>query len=270
MDFGLLAIQAILILIVAFVYSNLGLGGGILFVPILLSTGVASSHVAVPISLMYTIATATSSVINHRKRGFVDFRLGKKLVAGALIGAVLGTFFTLFVLDEQVFKALFTAILVLFGTYMLLDWARNDRAVDTDDDSKLTPSRTAGVAAATTGSGFLSGSMGIGGGLLNVPLLVYGLGRKTRKAIGTSALLIIPTALVGFSAYVADLASLPGAFMWPPEFILIPLLVPVVFIGAFLGSRWGLEALRTRSVTLIFILVLFVAAAKLVFDLFPR
>ena len=144
MDFGLLAIQAILILIVAFVYSNLGLGGGILFVPILLSTGVASSHVAVPISLMYTIATATSSVINHRKRGFVDFRLGKKLVAGALIGAVLGTFFTLFVLDEQVFKALFTAILVLFGTYMLLDWARNDRAVDTDDDSKLTPSRTAG------------------------------------------------------------------------------------------------------------------------------
>src|SRR5206468_3143373 len=115
MDAVLLLIQAVLIFGVAFIYANLGLGGGLLFVPILL------------------------------------------------------------------------------GLYMVRDWVKNARSVDEDDDSALTPPRVGGTAAATAGSGFLSGSMGIGGGLLNVPLLVYVLGRKTRKAIGTSSLLIIPT-----------------------------------------------------------------------------
>ena len=271
MDPATVALIAVLVFAVAFLYANLGLGGGLLFVPILLSTSVTRSDVAVPISLTFTIATATSSVINHHRRGLVDFRLGRTLVAGALVGAVIGTVFTLFVLDERSFKAFFTAVLLAFGAYMLRDWVRDDYSVDEDDDARMTPSRTLGVAAATTGSGFLSGSMGIGGGLLNVPLLVYGLGRKTRKAIGTSSLLIIPTAAVGFAAYVAayvaDFASRPGGFAWPPEFLLIPPLVPVVFMGAYLGSRWGLRALRTRSVALIFILVLFVAAVKFVLDL---
>ncbi len=267
MDFFLLLVQAILIFGVAFIYANLGLGGGLLFVPILLSTGVYQSDIAVPISLTFTTATAASSVINHRRRGFVDFHLGGLLVAGALVGALIGTYFTLVVLDERSFKAFFTAVLLIFGAYMLRDWTRNTRSVDSDDDTKLTRPRVAGTAAATMGSGFLSGSMGIGGGLMNVPLLVYGLGRKTRKAIGTSSLLIIPTAAVGFGAYLIDLAIQPGGFAAPSDFVLIPILMPIVFVGAYVGSRWGLKRLKTRSVALIFILVLFIAAAKLVYDL---
>ncbi len=264
----LLLLQIALVFAVAFIYSNLGMGGGLLFVPILLSTGVTRSDVAVPISLTLTIATAASSVLNHHRKGLVDFRLGRSLVAGALVGAVIGTLFTIYVLvDERTFKAFFTAVLIVFGAYMVLDWVRNARDVDRDDDTKLTPSRLAAVNAATLGSGFLSGSMGIGGGILNVPLLVYGLGRKTRKAIGTSSLLIIPTATMGFAAYLVSHALQSGGFPLPSELVLIPILFPVVFAGAYLGSRWGLQALRTRPVALIFVLVLFIAAAKLVYDL---
>src|SRR5207249_10006598 len=100
-DVLVLLLHVVLIFVVAFIYSNLGLGGGLLFVPILLSTGVSSKDLAVPISLTLTIATAASSVINHHRRGLVDFRLGSLLVAGALLGAVVGTFFTLVVLDER-------------------------------------------------------------------------------------------------------------------------------------------------------------------------
>lgn len=267
MDVGLLLVQTILVFAVAFIYSNLGLGGGLLFVPILLSTGVATSDVAVPISLTFTIATATSSVINHHRHGLVAYRLGALLVAGALVGALVGTFFTLFVLDEDGFKAFFTSVLVVFGAYMLRDWRRNSRSVDADDDARMTRPRIAATAGATAGSGFLSGSMGIGGGLLNVPLLVYALGRRTRLAIGTSSLLIIPTAAVGFAAYLVEPLARGGGVAAPPEFLLIPLLVPVVFVGAYLGSRWGLRRLKTRSVALIFIAVVFVAAAKLAVDL---
>ncbi len=267
MDLVLLMLQAVLIFAVAFIYANLGLGGGLLFVPILLSTGVASKDIAVPISLTLTIATAASSVINHHRLGLVDFRLGRYLVAGALLGAVVGTFFTLVVLDEKTFKAFFAGVLLLFGAYMVVDWVRNRRSIDEDNDALLTPSRLTLTAGATAGSGFLSGSMGIGGGLLNVPLLVYVLGRKTRKAIGTSSLLIIPTAAVGFLAYLGGLALRPTGFVVPDAYVLIPVLMPVVFVGAYVGSRWGLAKLKTRSVALIFIIVLFIAAAKLVIDL---
>ena len=268
MDPAILLLQILLVFAVAFIYANLGLGGGLLFVPILLSTGIARSDVAVPISLTLTIATAASSVINHHRRGLVDFRLGRSLVTGALVGAVIGTLFTIYFLaDKRTFTAFFTVVLLVFGTYMLRDWVRNARDVDRDDDSKLTPHRLAAVNAATLGSGFLSGSMGIGGGLLNVPLLVYGLGRRTRKAIGTSSLLIVPTAAVGFAAYLVSHALQPTGFMLPSDFVLIPILFPVVFVGAYLGSRWGLQTLRTRPIALIFILLLFIAAAKLVYDL---
>ena len=266
MDPFLLTLQALLIFGVAFIYSNLGLGGGLLFVPILLSTSVPSSDIAVPISLTLTIATAASSVINHYRLGLVDFHLGGVLVAGAMVGALVGTFFTLKVLDEYTFKAFFVTVLLAFGVYMVRDWIRNTRSVDEDNGALMTRPRVVATAAATGGSGFLSGSMGIGGGLLNVPLLVYLLGRKTRKAIGTSSLLIIPTAAVGFAAYLIDIAVRPTGFSWA-EFALIPILMPIVFVGAYIGSRWGLNRLKTRSVALIFILVLFIAAARLLYDL---
>ncbi len=252
---------------VAFVYANLGLGGGLLFVPILLSTGVLDTKVAAPISLTLTIMTAAASVINHRRKGFVDARLGMRLVAGPIAGALAGAAFHLAVLTDASFRVLFAVILVVFGAVMVRDWLVHPRSVDEDDDARVTPSRVAGTGAAMAGSGFLSGSLGIGGGIMNVPLLAYLLGRRTRKAIGVSSLLIVPTATVGFLAYLLDLSLQPAGPVVPPDFVLIPILMPVVLAGAYIGSRWGLERLKARSVALLFILVLFIAAAKLVLDI---
>ncbi len=254
---------------VAFLYSNLGLGGGLRFVPILLSTGVADHTIAVPISLSLTIMTATSSVLNHRRKGFVDFRLARTLVVGTLLGTVLGTTVSIYVLNALTFELFFVAVILVFGTILLRDWLRNARSVDSDDDARLSRERIAGATAAVTGSGLVSGALGVGGGLLNVPILVYLLGRKTRTAIGTSSLLIAPTAAFGFVLYVVELWTRSGGLVLPEEFLLIPILMPVVFAGAYIGSRWGLERLKTRSVALLFILVLFVAAVKLVYDLVP-
>lgn len=267
MDLGLLALLVLLMFAVAFIYSNLGLGGGLLFVPILLSTGITDTKVASPISLTLTVMTAAASVINHRRKGFVDTRLGLRLVAGPIAGAVAGAVFHLAILSDASFKLLFVVILIGFGAVMIRDWFTRPESVEEDDDRRLTPSRITETSAAMAGSGFISGSFGIGGGIMNVPLMVYLLGRRTRKAIGVSSLLIMPTATTGFLAYLAALAFAPSGFALPADFVLIPILMPVVFVGAFVGSRWGLEKLKARSVALIFILVLFVAAAKLVLDI---
>lgn len=268
-DAGLILLQILLMFAVAFLYSNLGLGGGLLFVPILLSTGVADHMIAVPISLSLTIMTATSSVLNHRRKGFVDFRLARTLVVGTLLGTLLGTTVSIYVLNAVTFELFFVAVILVFGAIMLRDWLRNARSVDSDDEAKLSRERIAGATAAVTGSGLVSGALGVGGGLLNVPILVYLLGRKTRTAIGTSSLLIVPTAAFGFALYTVELWTRSGGLGLPEEFLVIPILMPIVFVGAYIGSRWGLARLKTRSVALLFILVLFVAAAKLVYDLVP-
>ena len=261
-------LQIVLMFGVAFIYSNLGLGGGLLFVPILLSTGVSDPILAAPISLTLTTMTAASSMFNHRRKGFVDFRLGRTLVIGTLLGAVLGTYFHIGFVSKTAFEIIFVLILVSFGALMVHDWVRNARPVDENDDSKLTPKRTGETTVAMVGSGFLSGLAGVGGGLLNVPLILFLLGRKTRVAIGTSSLLIVPTAALGFSLYVLGRYLGSATFTWPEEFILIPILMPFVFVGAFLGSRIGLAKLKTRSVALIFIIVIFVAAAQILLTLF--
>jgi len=78
-ELATLLLQVVLVFAVAFIYANLGLGGGLLFVPILLSTGVTDSAVAVPISLSLMIAIASSSVFIHYRRSLVVFRLCRSL-----------------------------------------------------------------------------------------------------------------------------------------------------------------------------------------------
>ncbi len=273
MDLTLPVSQTVLLILivlmfgVAFIYSNLGLGGGLLFVPIMLGFGVGSSKIVAPISLTLTVMTAASSTINHRRKGYVDFRLSV-LILGTLVGAALGTYLHIAFVSEEVFKIIFIAILAVFGVIMLRDWVRNPQSVEVDDDSKLNPRRLAETTTAMVGSGFLSGLAGVGGGLLNVPLIRFLTGRKTRKAIGTSSLIIMPTAAFGFLLYLIGLSLQSTGFAVPSEFILIPILMPVVFVGAFLGSRIGLATLKTRTVALIFILVIFLAAVQLGLELF--
>ncbi len=263
-----LLVLIVLLFGVAFIYSNLGLGGGLLFVPLMLGFDVGGSKVVAAISLTLTTMTAASSTINHHRKGYVDFRLGRTLVVGTLIGALLGAYLHVAFISEEAFKIFFISVLVIFGVLMLRDWVRNPQSVEVNDDTKLNPRRITETTAAMVGSGFLSGLAGVGGGLLNVPLIRILAGRRTRTAIGTSSLLIMPTAALGFLLYLLSLSLGPSGFNIPPEFILIPILMPVVFVGAFFGSRIGLAKLKTRSVALIFILVIFVAAVQLVLELY--
>jgi uncharacterized membrane protein YfcA len=95
--------------------------------------------------------------------------------------------------------------------------------------------------------------------VFNVPIITNGLGRNTRTAIGTSSLIIIPTATLGFLIFLARQGV-------PAELSIIPLLFPLTLVGGYVGSRWGLQALRTKSVALLFIGVVFLADALVVLD----
>lgn len=261
MDPPILALVAILVFGVAFIYSNLGMGGGGLYVPILLTFVTTLEDVAVPMSLTFTVATALSAAFNHGRKGLVNVRLAGILVVGALVGAVVGALFTL-ATSKGLFLAFFSAVLILVGAKMLRDWLRRMEVIEHDDDRRLSRPRLAAASSATLSSGFLSGSLGIGGGVASVPILVYILGRRTRLAIGTSTLMIIPISTIGILTFL-----LFGDPLGAETVRTLAILWPLVLVGSFLGSHWGLRKLKARSVALVFILVLFVAAGKLLFDL---
>jgi uncharacterized membrane protein YfcA len=120
------------------------------------------------------------------------------------------------------------------------------------------------VIAVSLFTGFLAGSMGIGGGVVTVSVLVVILGFATRKAIGTSAFIIPAITLFSFCTYLFfDLNRSGGTEI---NYILIPILAPMVFIGAFTGSRLGLKFIPVKPIETVFLIVIVAAWAKMTYS----
>jgi len=258
-----LLIVAALVAIVAFFYSNLGLGGGQLYVPIMFlffeSFGFHMKQI-VPLSLVFAFVTMVSSTYTHNKKHLVHFKIGIQLAGAGLIGVALGVLFTSS-LPDQVVRAGFAALLVVAATKMLYDvyTARKDYTSCPSEFSLRCRLTGAGVSILT---GFLIGSFGIGGGVVSVPLIIYVFKFPPRMAIGTSAFLgaiLTPAALF---AYWINLGT-SDQIHWPIALVL----APVVLVFAILGSTWGLQSLKTKAVKTIFVCGVFLAAAEMIYSL---
>ncbi len=176
------------------VSGALGIGGGIIAVPVLywiftlvrLSPEI-SMHMAVASSLAAIFFTSTVSATTHALRKSVEwkffFRLALGLILGAAGGPLLGR-----ITDEKILKTFLAVIEILAGLYYLFFPLRKS-------ESPRSPSIKVlffwGLAIGSLGS-----ALGIGGGLLVVPLLLF-YGVDPLKAIGTSALTTVPVSLVG-------------------------------------------------------------------------
>jgi uncharacterized membrane protein YfcA len=250
---GILAIFAI-----AFVYSNLGMGGGILYVPVIFWLTGYSEDLVVPLSLTLVLANCIAALHNNQRFKLVDWKLGFILTSGAVFGSIIGTLFNLET-DKRIFLLVFLAVVLAAIIKMLVDWLQKSVNTDVDDDSKITNKRMAIASIGTIAAGFMCGALGLGGGVINVPILIYILGRGTKKAIGTSFLIMLIATLVGLGTYVYE-----GIYI---DLFYVFSLAPIVFIASYIGSRWGIRRLKGRSVRLLFILVLLIAVVKLGFDL---
>ncbi len=258
-----LLIVAILIAIVAFFYSNLGLGGGQLYVPIMVLAfgefGFLMKDI-VPLSLAFAFVTMISSTYTHSRKKLVHFRIGLELAAAGLIGVAAGVVFT-FTLPDVYVKTAFAAMLVVVATKMMSDIYRQRKDyVSCPSEFSLRCRLTgAGVSILT---GFLIGSFGIGGGVVSVPLIIYVFKFEPRMAIGTSALMgavLTPAALIAYA-----LSSSEGVVIhWSIALVL----APIVLVLAVVGSTWGLKTLNTRIVKTIFTCGVYLAAAGMTYSI---
>jgi len=258
-----LVIAAILIAIVAFFYSNLGLGGGQLYVPIMVLVFPASIFAMkdiVPLSLCFAFATMAMSAYSHNRKNLVHFRVGLVLALFGLIGVGAGVVFTS-VLPDWVVKASFAAMLVIVATKMIYDIYRKRKDYVSCPTSFSLRCWLTGTGVSIV-TGFLIGSFGIGGGVVSVPLIIYVYRFEPRMAIGTSALLgavLTPAALVTYALDPAGGVNIH----WPLALVL----TPIVFVMALIGSTWGLQRLKTNLVKTIFTFGVYLAASGMIISL---
>ncbi len=224
----------------------LGLGGGILIVPILVLAAGVPIHSAVATSLLCVIATSSGAAGKNIERGFANVRLGVALELFTVIGAIAGG--TLAgVLSGSVLTAIFAAALFVIAIPMArghvdagIDpaaaaeppsgFAASMRAVYFDPGPRrevhYEPKRLPLAMGISSVAGVLSGLLGIGGGLVIVPALVKLCGVPMKAAAATSNLMIGVTGVASALIYYGR-----GDFS--------PLIAAATAVGVFAGSRAG-------------------------------
>lgn len=171
----------------------LGVGGGMIIVPVLIFTFTihnfdpdVATHMAVATSLATIAVTSISSVLAHNKHGNVQWLLFKILTPGLVVGVWLGVN-TALSLSGQTLQ-------IIFGVFALLVSLKMATGANPSADKTL-PGK-AGLLSMGVVIGWASAIFGIGGGTLTVPFLRWR-SIEMKKAVGTSAACGLPIAIVG-------------------------------------------------------------------------
>ncbi len=215
----------------------LGIGGGIVIVPVLYQVFAALGideavrmHAAVGTSLATILPTGLSSARAHWRRGAIDPAVlrawGPWVALGVLIGTGLAT-----VADGRVLTGLFA--LVSFSMAIRLFTGSEDKAVrDT-----LPPTPWSQVIATSIGG--ISAMLGIGGGTFSVPAQVM-CGATIRRAVGTAAaigLIIAVPGAIGFAVTGSDVSGRPPLSVGYVNLLALACIVPASVAAAPLGAR---------------------------------
>jgi uncharacterized membrane protein YfcA len=243
-----------------FLAGLLGIGGGMIMVPfitIMLShRGVDADlgvKMAIATSMATIIFTSISSVRAHHKRGAVRWDLVKGLAPGIVLGSMVGSL-GVFAMLKGSYLAIFFGLFVGFSaTQMFLD-------------KKPAPTRqvpqTAGLMAAGSGIGFLSGLVGAGGGFISVPFMAW-CNVAIHNAVATSAALGFPIAVANVVGYIVSGRTVEGlpadafGYIWVPALAVI---AACSVLTAPLGAK-AAHSLPVKKLKRVFASVLYLLAA---------
>ena len=267
---------------VGFLSGMFGVGGGFLMTPLLIFLGVPSA-VAVSTEANQIVASSVSGVLAHWRRGNVDFKMGGILLAGGLVGSSLGVLLFSILRDigqiDLVIKLSYVVFLGIIGGLMLMEsvraimrtrqpgakrgklhqhnWLHGLPLKVRFRKSKLYISALLPFFLAAF-VGILSAIMGVGGGFILVPAMIYLLGMPTYVVIGTSLFQII--------FVTANITILQSVQTQTVDFVLAGLLLVGAVIGAQFGARVG-ALLRGEQLRGLLALMVLAVALKLGFDL---
>lgn len=172
-----------------------GVGGGVLIVPALIYVARLSPKLAAGTSLLAIMPVAVVGFASYATTGSVDYASGIALAVGAIVGAQLGSWLLARLSQRAVRIGFICFMLVVIGSLFVVV---PDRAAEVE----TTPLTLAGLAALGVATGVCSGLLGIGGGVIIVPMLELLFGASDLVAKGTSLFMMIFT---GASGTVANI-----------------------------------------------------------------
>ena len=231
--------------------SLLGLGGGILIVPLLTLGFGLELREAVGVSLVSVIMTSSAAAGVYLERRIADLRLGMRLELFTAIGAMVGGSIA-FLIDERWLSFLFAGLLAYVAVSMLRARASATPVGGPEDRSYEVRNVPLGVLGAT-GAGVVAALLGIGGGLVKVPLMHLAMGIPLRVATATSNL------MVGITAAAGAVINLARGEIDP--YVAGPTAIGVL-LGASLGSRVA-HRIDLRILRWLFVVVLLYTALQM-------
>lgn len=243
----------------------LGVGGGLVIVPVLTFIFTAQHmpeahilHLALGTSLASIMFTSVSSLRAHHRRGAVEWTVVRRISAGILVGTFAGSWVAS-QLSTRFLKGFFVVFLYYVAMQMLLN-------------IKPKPHRQLPGLAAMSGVGGVIGGVsslvGIGGGTMTVPFLVW-CNVAIQRAIGTSSAVGFPIALAGAAGYLVNglSAELP---QYSLGFVYLPALAGIS-ATSMMTAPLGAKLAHTLPIDLlkkIFALLLVVMGTKMLLSLF--
>ena len=221
---------------VGFFAGLFGIGGGLITVPFLFfifnSLDIDPNyvmHLAVGTSFSIIIPTSFVSVYTHNKHGSVDLQFIKSYAAFVIIGVIAGTSLAS-ILKTKGLMLFFTVVVYILSIYLLF---LREKTHETKLNFNLFPKIVFGFI-----SGFVSAPMGIGGAVMNVPILKY-FGYPINKAIGSAAAIGFIISLFGAIGFLISGSflnvNLPlsiGFINFPALLIFIPITTIMAKVGA--------------------------------------
>ncbi|GAB5507390.1 MAG: sulfite exporter TauE/SafE family protein [Rhizobiaceae bacterium] len=271
---------------VGFLSGMFGVGGGFLITPLLIFYNIPPA-IAVATGANQVIGSSISGAIAHFKRGTLDIKLGTVLLLGGFAGSAVGAY--VFALLRRLgqldlfISLLYVAFLGIVGGLMLVE---SVRAIQRSRGGGAATLRKPGqhnwihklplkmrfrasklfvsaipVVALGAGIGFLAAIMGVGGGFIMVPALIYLLKVPTNVVIGTSLFQIIFV-----TAFTTVLHATANQTV---DIVLAFLLMAGGVAGAQYGAKAG-QRLRGEQLRALLALLVLAVALRLGFDLFVR
>jgi uncharacterized membrane protein YfcA len=271
--------------LVGFLSGLFGVGGGFLLTPLMMMIGIPPA-VAAASDSNQIVAAASSGAYAHWRLGNVDFKMGLVILAGGILGGTIGVQFVKILRAmgnfEFVMKLVYVLMLGLVGGAMFMESLRTIRRSRSPEACTITPSepkmarlfakmplkmnfarsglQTSAIFPFSIGAivGVMAALLGVGGGFIMVPAMIYIIGMPTIAAIGTDLFQIVLT-----SANV----TLQQAFVNKTVDLLLAL---ILLAGSTVGAQFGAtvgKRLKGEQIRILLAIIVLVLTVKIFLDL---
>ena len=267
MSWVFLVVESVLIvlgvLLISFLFAPLGLGGGLLYVPLFhYIGGWEIDQKLIIVSLLLSAITSYGSGLEHRKKGYHDDELTGIALWGAIPGALIGVLFVFATQDQ--FKSIFKLMSIIVVGFVISKMVRRITSTKSEEDTE-SHIQLVKMTSLSAFGGFLSSVMAIGAGMIYVPAMKFFGSLDTRKAIGSSLnimMVVVPFAI--FAHFILLESYQLEAIQ--SELLFLTGLVVVTFVGAKSGAIVGFKLFSEPMLMRVFIGVLSITWVNYLID----